>query len=189
MACIYLIRHGRPTSTWGGADDDPGLDPAGWSQAEAAAAALCALPPGQRPAQVISSPLRRCRETATPFARAIGAEIQIEPAVGEIPTPAALVAADRPGWLGQAMSGQWSQIVGDLDYLDWRKAVVNAIARRPGAAIFSHFIAINAVLSALAGDPRTVVFRPDHASMTILEAGEEGLAVVRRGREASTQVL
>ena len=29
MARLYLIRHGRPSSTWGGHDDDPGLDEAG----------------------------------------------------------------------------------------------------------------------------------------------------------------
>ena len=26
MARLYLIRHGRPSATWGGHDDDPGLD-------------------------------------------------------------------------------------------------------------------------------------------------------------------
>ena len=36
MARLYLIRHGRPSSTWGGHDDDPGLDEAGQEQARAA---------------------------------------------------------------------------------------------------------------------------------------------------------
>jgi len=29
MARLYLIRHGRPSATWGGHDDDPGLDETG----------------------------------------------------------------------------------------------------------------------------------------------------------------
>src|ERR1700679_791727 len=94
MSRVYLIRHAKPSATWGGDDDDPGLDDAGKAQAEAAAKALLALPPGLRPTRVVSSPLRRCRETAAPFAAAIGAEVEIDPNVGEIPSPAALSAAE-----------------------------------------------------------------------------------------------
>ena len=71
MARLYIIRHGKPASTWGGADDDPGLDETGRAQAEAARDWLLALPPGHRPKRVASSPLRRCRETAEPTAAAL----------------------------------------------------------------------------------------------------------------------
>ena len=64
MSRVYLIRHAKPSATWGGDDDDPGLDDTGKAQAEAAAKALLALPPQLRPVRVVSSPLRRCRETA-----------------------------------------------------------------------------------------------------------------------------
>ena len=33
MARLYVIRHGKPSATWGGDDDDPGLDETGRAQA------------------------------------------------------------------------------------------------------------------------------------------------------------
>src|SRR5580658_9930961 len=60
MARVYMIRHGKPSGAWGqDPDPDPGLDPAGKAQAEAAADALMALPEAERPTRVFSSPLRR----------------------------------------------------------------------------------------------------------------------------------
>jgi len=189
MARLYLIRHGRPASIWGGADDDPGLDETGHAQALATAERLLALPAARRPGGVASSPLRRCRETAQPLADALGVNVHIVPAVGEIPTPAGLESAARPTWLRQALSGRWDEISGDLDYDLWRREVTGAVAARPGWAMFSHFVAINAVLSLIGGDDRVIGFRPDHASVTTLEIGKGGLVVIERGREAATGVL
>ena len=189
MSRIYLIRHARPSATWGGDDDDPGLDAAGQAQAEAAAEALLALPAELRPVRVVSSALRRCRETAQPFATAIGATLKIDPMVGEIPTPKALSPDARGPWLRQAFTGRWTDIEGDLDYDGWRRGVAEAVAARPGAAVFSHFVAINAVLTTLAGEPQVISFRPDHASISTFELERGALKLVERGREASTQVL
>src|SRR5215831_14817601 len=122
MARIYMIRHGKPSSAWGQhPDPDPGLDDAGKAQAEAAADALMALPLGERPTRVLSSPLRRCRETAQRFANRIGAVVEIDPRIGEIPTPAALTHEERGPWLRAAFAGRWTEIKGDLDYDLWRK--------------------------------------------------------------------
>lgn len=185
---LYVIRHGKPAAGWG-EDDDPGLDEQGRAQAEAIAKWLMELPPGTRPSRVVSSPLRRCRETAAPFARALGVEIEIVPAVGEIPTPASLAAAERPAWLREAMAGDWSQIKGDIDYDAWRRDVAAALRPRAGTAVFSHFVAINAVVSALEGSDAVVAFRPDHTSVTVLEDRDGELLLVGRGREAATRVL
>lgn len=189
MAKVYLIRHGHPAATWGGADEDPGLDETGKAQAEDVARTLLALPEADRPTHVVSSPLRRCRETAEPYAKAIGAEIEIDPAVGEIPTPKSLEPSARAGWLRNAFAGAWSEIEGDLDYDAWRKAVAHAVAGRANTAVFSHFVAINAVLSHIDGNDRVIGFRPDHCSLTTLDIGEDGLNLAERGREASTGVL
>jgi broad specificity phosphatase PhoE len=189
MARLYLIRHGRPASTWGGDNDDPGLDRAGASQARAVARTLLGLPAAERPVAVASSPLRRCRETAGPLADALGVPLHIVPAVGEIPTPAGLERSARPAWLRQALGGAWNDILGDLDYEVWRQGVLAAVAARPGFAVFSHFVAINAVLSLLAGETAVIGFRPDHASITVLEPGDSALTVIERGREAPTAVL
>lgn len=186
---VYMIRHGKPSATWGDADDDPGLDEAGREQARGAAQALLALPEAERPTRVVSSPLRRCRETAEPFAAALGVELVIDPRVGEIPTPAAVAHADRGAWLRNAFEGEWSQIRGDLDYDQWRRGVAAAVAEYAGAAVFSHFVAINAAVSTATDDPRVVGFRPDHCSIQTFEVEGQGLILVARGREASTQVL
>lgn len=189
MPRLYLIRHGKPASNWGGHDDDPGLDDAGRAQAEAARDWLLALPPGERPQRVVSSPLRRCRETAEPTARALGVEIEIDPAVGEIPTPRALAAEQRGPWLRRAFEGRWADIDGDLDYDAWRGEIAGSLLARGDTAVFSHFVAINGVVSTLLGDDRVVTFRPDHTSITVLETDGESLSLVERGREAMTGVL
>jgi broad specificity phosphatase PhoE len=186
---LYLIRHGKPAAVWGEADDDPGLDAAGQAQAEAARDHLMALPVGERPTRVVSSPLRRCRETAMPTAQALGVELEIDPSVGEIPTPKALTAAERPAWLREVFQGLWRDAKGDLDYDVWRGDVAASLIPRGGTAVFSHYVAINAVISTLAGDDRVMTFRPDHASITTLATDGKTLTLVAKGSEASTGVL
>lgn len=188
MSRIYMIRHGRPRSTWGqSSDEDPGLDEAGLEQARSAARALLALP--EPPTVVVSSPLRRCRETAAPFAEALGAPVEIDPSFGEIPSPAALTMAERPPWLRQAFAGSWSEIRGDIDYDAWRRSVGEALTRRAGAAVFSHYVAINAAVSCVTGSDQVLCFRPDHVSITAFELAGGRLSLVEQGREAETQVL
>ena len=190
MTRIYMIRHGKPSSTWGeNADPDPGLDAQGQAQAEAAADALMALDVAVRPGRVFSSPLRRCRETAQPFADRLGVQVEIDARFGEIPTPAALSEAERGPWLRGAFTGRWRDIQGDLDYDAWRRSVAEAVAAQPGAAVFSHFVAINAAVTTVIDDEHVLAFRPDHASISVFDAGPDGLRLVERGPEAQTQVL
>jgi broad specificity phosphatase PhoE len=189
MARIYLIRHAKPASAWGQGDADPGLDPAGQAQARAARDALLALPAGERPVRVVSSPLRRCRETAQPLADALGVQVEIDPMMGEIPTPAALAPDARGPWLRRAFAGRWREIEGDLDYDAWRRAVAGALVPRGGTAVFSHFVAINGVASLLEGDERVVAFQPDHASIHVLDSDRGVLTLVAKGREAVTGVI
>jgi broad specificity phosphatase PhoE len=184
-----MIRHGRPASTWGQADEDPGLDEAGELQARGVRDWLMALPAPERPAKVVSSPLRRCQETAQPTARALGAALEIDPIVGEIPTPSALSAAERGPWLRQAFQGLWTDIRGDLDYDLWRREIARSLVARGGMAVFSHYVALNAVVSCLTGDDRVLAFRPDHCSITVLETDGVTLKLVELGREAATGVL
>lgn len=189
MPRLYLIRHGQPASTWGGADDDPGLDETGQAQARAARDWLLARPAAERPQRVVSSPLKRCRETARPTAEALGVTVEVDPLVGEIPTPAALPPTERPSWLRRAFEGRWGEIQGDLDYDAWRREMAASLRSRGDTAVFSHYVAINAVVSHLMGDDRVICFRPDHASITVLETDGASLTLVEMGREAATSVL
>ncbi len=189
MSRLYLIRHGKPAAVWGEADEDPGLDETGRAQAEAARDYLLSLPEADRPKRVVSSPLRRCRETAIPTAEALGVEIEIDAKVGEIPTPKNLTTEDRPAWLRAVFQGKWKEVEGDLDYEAWRAETAASLIARGDTAVFSHYVAINAVISSLENDERVLVFRPDHASITTLATDGATLTLVEKGREASTGVL
>jgi broad specificity phosphatase PhoE len=188
MSRIYMIRHGKPAATWGQASDgDPGLDETGKAQARAVRDVLLALP--QPPRLVVSSPLRRCRETAQPLADALGVEPQIDDRFGEVPTPAALAPEERPAWLRNAFGGLWREIRGDLDYDAWRRTVAAALTEYAGAAVFSHYVAINAAVSVVTRRDEVLCFRPDHTSITTFELDGGELRLAEHGREAETQVL
>lgn len=189
MPRLYLIRHGKPAATWGEADEDPGLDETGQAQARAVRDWLLALPAGERPKRVVSSPLRRCRETAMPTAQALGVDIEIDPIVGEIPTPQALAPMERGSWLREVFQGTWGAIKGDLDYDQWRRDIVGSLRARGDTAVFSHYVAINAVVSHLLNEDRVLAFRPDHTSITVLETDGTALTLVAKGREATTGIL
>jgi broad specificity phosphatase PhoE len=96
---------------------------------------------------------------------------------------------DRPAWLQRAFAGRWGEIEGDLDYDIWRADVAKAVASYAGAAVFSHYVAINAAVSVALGDDRVAAFRPDHCSITVLEPDGDGLILIAKGREAATKVL
>ena len=189
MPRLYLIRHARPASNWGQADGDPGLDPEGVRQALSVRDEILALPPAERPTRVASSPLRRCRETAAPLAEALGVPVEIDAAVGEIPTPAALAPDDRAAWLRAAFKGRWGEIEGDRDYDAWRRGVAQALLARAGWAVFSHFVAINGAVTAIEGRDEVLALQPDHASVTVLESDGKALTLVAKGREARTSVV
>ena len=55
-------------------------------------------------------------------------------------------------------------------------------------AVFSHFVAINALVSLLTSDDRVVVFKPGHASITKLDRRGGKLVVAELGPEAATIV-
>ena len=190
MNRVYLIRHGKPSSSWGQSQDpDPGLNAAGRVQARAVARALMALPDIERPVRVVSSPLRRCGETAAPFARMLGVKVEIHDWVGEIPTPTALPPEARGPWLKAAFRGTWAQIEGDLNYDAWRRGIAQALASQAGTAVFSHYVAINGVVSATMGRDETICFNPDHTSVTVLDVLGGKLSLVSLGREAKTGVM
>lgn len=181
MARLHLVRHGRATAGWD-ADRDPGLDAVGLGQAEAVAARFAA---GERLA-LVSSPLRRARETAAPLERLWADAARIEPAVAEIPSPSADLVA-RGAWLRAAMEGSWADL--GAEYQAWRAAVAAALARlERDCVVFSHFIAINAAVGVAIGDDRLVCFRPDNGSVTTFETEGGILRLIALGDQAGTEV-
>ena len=78
---VLLLRHGETSNPniFHGAESDVGLSERGRLQAEAVAAVL----PAFRPVRVISSGMRRARDTAAPIVRTCGVPHQIEPDLHE----------------------------------------------------------------------------------------------------------
>jgi broad specificity phosphatase PhoE len=190
MPTLYFIRHAKPAASWG-EDPDPGLDSTGIDQARSAADALAkrsaALP-------ILTSPMRRCRETAQPLETLWSSSAAFFPAVAEIPSPP-LALGDRHKWLVEAMSGTWRRMQETAppkspDFLTWRDDMLSAVLRIPeDAVVFSHFIAINAIVGAATGSDAVVCFRPDHASVTTVDTRSGAFRILELGREAITSVL
>jgi broad specificity phosphatase PhoE len=190
MPKLYLIRHAKPAATWG-EDPDPGLDASGIAQSQAAADALAARTTS---IPILTSPMRRCRETAQPLEARWSSAAAVFPAVAEIPSPP-LPLKERHAWLMEGMAGTWQRLQqtappNSPDFLSWRSDMLTAVLRIPeDAVVFSHFIAINAIVAAAKGSDDVVCFRPDHASITVVETDSGSFRIVELGREAVTSVL
>jgi broad specificity phosphatase PhoE len=190
MPRIYLVRHAKPAAAWGD-DPDPGLDALGITQAAAAAQQLAK---SAAHAPIYSSPLRRCRETSLPLCELWKRDATVLPAVAEIPSPP-VSREEKRGWLTAAMTGTWSELqqnapAGSIDYLDWRRSVVAALQALPhDCVVFTHYIAINVAAGAAQRREEVLCFRPDHASVTVIDTSAHGLRLVELGRQAQTAVL
>jgi broad specificity phosphatase PhoE len=195
MPLLYLVRHGRVIAA---PQDprDPELDAEGHEQARAAAGEL------QRrlaaPLPVLSSPLRRCRETAAPLLQAWGASARIEPRVIEVPSPRS-GALSREGWLDKALHSRWDEAAqfGEEHqpgfagiFADWRRAVVQAVLDcSVDTVVFSHFIPINALVSAATGADRVMSFRPANGSITVFETAGGVIRLLEQGRQLDSRVV
>lgn len=182
MACIYLVRHGQAAAGFD-QDHDPGLSELGHAQARAASDTL--RPEG--PLNVISSPLRRCRETSAPLCDAWNVSPKIINEIAEIPSPTEDLNA-RTEWLRAVMPGSWRDI-GDPALEVWRQNAINAVkSLNMDTVVFSHFIAINVIVGHIRNDDRLVVFRPDNCSITSIDVVDGTLSLHKLGAEAETQV-
>jgi broad specificity phosphatase PhoE len=181
MTRLFLVRHGEPEAAWGGAVDDPGLSEAGRRQSAETAAALAAH--GQL--EIVSSPMRRCRETAAAYEARASGVARIEPRVSEVVAPAGV--SDRRSWLRETFPWDegsprraWASV--DPALRAWRDSVVAAMLElKRDSAVFSHFIAINALASAATDSAETIVFVPGYASVTEFEVRGGALHLVRFG--------
>lgn len=178
---IYFVRHGEAAASWG-EHPDPGLSDKGWIQAEAVAKRLIAMDISA----ALTSPMTRCQETASAYADVSGKVLTIEPYVTEIPTPDDV--EDRRTWLRNLMAGDW-ETVPDL-VQSWRRDLLKTVAELPdNTVVFSHFIAINAIVGHLTGASAVTVFRPNYCSITVLERNGTDLALVVQGDSLDTRVL
>ena len=183
---IALVRHGRASGGWDTALD-PDLDDLGHRQAADVANELDQIFVGKE-VEIISSPLLRCRQTASIFAKLRLLPVRVCDEVTEIPSPNGVAMAERVAWLREVMQGRWSDL--DENYLVFRDRLVEFVrAIERDTVIFSHFIAINAVIGALTNDDRLVIRSLDNCSLTLLECDSKGkLWIAQSGHEADTLI-
>lgn len=179
---IYLVRHGRPQAGFAEARD-PGLDAAGREQATALARELGPL----GPLPLVTSPLRRARETALVLETLWGISARVEPAVGEIPSPTTDLRA-RGDWVRRILRQRWRDL--PPEYQRWRDTLSTFLGGLQTATVVTtHFVAINVAVGVATGDDRVLCFQPDYCSCTVLEHVNGALRVVALGRQRATLVL
>jgi len=178
-----MVRHGQANAAWH-ESPDPGLSELGQQQALNAAQQLSHL----NNRHIISSPLLRCQQTALPFAQAKNTHITIHHEVSEIPTPNHIAFEQRGPWLQQAMSGTWQQL--GPKFVDYKNTIGNFVKNlNHDTVIFSHFIAINAVIGYATNNDNLVVAHLDNASITTFHIDDnQNLTIVDTGNQATTTV-
>ena len=180
---VYLIRHGQAAAGWA-ENPDPPLSDVGREQARAVAAYFA----GISPLPILSSPLRRARETAQPLADCWGEPVGIEPAFAEIPAPAGLSLQQRLGWLLEIREQSWSDVDDTLRH--WRDGILARLAALDGSClIFTHFMVMNLVAGVANGDDRLVHYQPDNGSVLSLAVQGRCIRIQELGRQAATRVL
>lgn len=184
MPRLHLVRHGRAAAAWA-EHLDPGLDALGRAEAAEAADLLRDALPVQ---PVWASPKLRTQQTAAPLAALWATEVVPAPAFTEIPSPSD-DPHERERWLSSAMVSRWTDLGPEVGR--WRSTLLDAVgAIEHDVVVFTHFVAVNAVVGAAEGRPEVVVCVPATGSVTAVDVDRTtgALAVVRRGREATPRV-
>ena len=178
-----MVRHGQAEAAWH-ESPDPGLSELGRQQALQVAQQLSHL----NSHNIISSPLLRCQQTAQPFAEAKKTLISIHQEVSEIPTPSNIAFEERGPWLQQAMAGTWQQL--GQQFVDYKNNIGNFVKNlNHDTVVFSHFIAINAVIGYATNNDNLMVARLDNCSITTFQIDENNnITLGDTGNEATTTV-
>lgn len=193
---FVLLRHGETALTpqkrfSGSGGSDPELSPAGRRQADAVAAALAARGTVQA---VVTSPLRRCRETAATVAARLGLEVRVEEGLRE---------TDFGAWEGLTFAEVRERHPADLDaWLASTKAAPTgggesfaAVARRVSQArdrlleqyagrtvlLVSHVTPVKTLVRLALGAPPESLFRMElsAASLSAVAYYADGNASLR----------
>lgn len=178
---VCLIRHGAAAAAWA-ESRDPALSDDGHRHAQAVAELFAT----QTPCPIVSSPLKRARETAQPLAARWNRGMDIDERVREIPSSVPM--AERRAWLTAIMNSRWPAL--DESIQAWRANALRAVLDyERDTLVFTHFMVINALVAYATHDERVVCFEPDYGSVTRFRCDGERLALVSLGTQRQTLVL
>jgi probable phosphoglycerate mutase len=193
---LILVRHGETDHTRdkrfsGRGGDDPGLNADGRAQVRAVADWLAPL--GEEIDAVVTSPLRRTRETADIIGERLGHPVEVEDGLAEAAfgTWDGLTFRqvqqqypdDLDAWLGSMdIAPGGGDSFTDMD-LRVRRARDRLLAAHPGKAVLavSHVTPIKLMVKLALDAPLEAVYRMElaPASVTVLSWFEDGLASLR----------
>ena len=181
---LVLVRHAQPVRVEQGTvpgPADPGLSEQGHSQAVRLADWLATEPIGA----VLTSPLRRARETAAPVAAALGLTAEVVDGVAEYDAAAGeyipieeLRAAKDERWFA-TIEGRWAD-VGGVDPGEFQAQVVPAVEElidRFGGqrvVVVTHGGVLNVYLAHVVGTDRLLWFHPEYTSISRVVAARTG---------------
>jgi probable phosphoglycerate mutase len=181
---LLVIRHAEPHRVEAGGDGgpaDPALTARGIEQAEQLAAWLAVEPVDH----VVSSPLRRARDTAAPLAARFGLDVEVDGELREYDADSdsyipieELRAAKNDEWYA-TVNGRWD-LLGHEPPAAVRDRVVprfeDLIARFPGrtVAVIAHGGVINVYLAHVLGLVASLWFHPEYTSISRVRAARTG---------------
>ncbi len=182
---LVFVRHAEPVRVAPGTVDgpaDPGLTERGVEQARRLAAWLAC----ESIDAVLSSPMRRARETAEPIAAALGLTVQIDDGLVEYDARAdhylpidELRTTRNPRWTAM-VEGRWDEFGGDPPAV-FKARVATAldaiIERFPGQTVVAvcHGGVVNCALAAILELDRYLWFDPGYTSISRLAASRSGV--------------
>ncbi|RZT88456.1 putative phosphoglycerate mutase [Pseudonocardia sediminis] len=189
---LILVRHGRPETVRSDGDlrggADPGLTEEGHRQADLLGRYL-ARDGAAAPDVVVTSPMRRARETARALETHLHLPVRVDPRLAEFDigapayVPAESVTLDREVLWRALETGEWGAHTFDPDAFEARvaEAFTEIIAANAGAtvAVVCHNGVINSFLSVVLGRPRGMFVQPDYTSFSRLVAARSGRRQLR----------
>lgn len=192
---LIFVRHAEPARVNAGDVEgpaDPGLTTRGTEQAQRLATWLV----DESVDALVTSPLRRARETAAPLAIALGIEPVVDDGVSEYDAASGeyipiedLRAAKDERWYA-TIEGRWAD-VGGADPQEFQRVVVPAIEsiveHHPGkrVAVVTHGGVINVYLAHVLGLSATLWFHPEYTSISRVLAASAGTRSVGSVNETS----
>ncbi|WP_298634703.1 histidine phosphatase family protein [uncultured Umboniibacter sp.] len=180
MPKLYVVRHGHPQSKW---NEDP--DPSLSEQGRAQASEIIKILSGLSFSEVVSSPMIRAAETA--MIAAAGHDIKTEQAIREIPSYW-IPSSQRHDWLNRVLRSTWDEVEPEINV--WRNHLLHwASALKEDTVAFSHFVVINALLSAATDSNTVVTALPDHCAIAEFDVIDGQLHFIGIDRELDSEIM
>ena len=195
MIKIYLVRHGEASEGW--TSQDPPLSELGKLQAKSLMTFVNSIfdENSTNNTNAISSPLNRCKETASLALNKKYLEIAINDNFRELPSPT-IDLEKRVDWLRRILPLTWPELLKDketkdsgVNFIQWKKNIMNNIySINKNTIIFTHFVVINSIIGEILKSDKIINFQPSNCSITEIRKINDRLKLVKLGKNLESTV-